>query len=140
MDSIELVRQRFAKDIFATETTGVEILDSKPYYSRCAMKIGDRHRNAMGTVMGGAIFTLADFAFAVAANAESLQTVSASSSITYLSSGRGDSLFAEARCLKDGRTTCFFEVTVSDESGKAVAKVSTMGVKIPKDNHEKQKE
>lgn len=137
MDCLEQARRRFAKDLFATEAAGVAILEAEPGRSRCEMEIGDRHRNAMGAVMGGAIFTLADFAFAVAANAESLQTVSASSSITYLSSGRGDRLFAEARCLKDGRTACFYEVLVTDGDGRAVAKVSTMGVKLPKDTPKK---
>ncbi len=29
---------------------------------KCSLKIEDRHRNAMGAVMGGVYFTLADFA------------------------------------------------------------------------------
>ena len=37
-------------------------------HSVCEMPIEDIHRNAMGNIMGGAIFTLADFALAIAGN------------------------------------------------------------------------
>ena len=137
MDYLASAKQRFANDLFATETTGVEILDVKPNYARCTLKISTKHRNAMGAVMGGAIFTLADFAFAVAANAETLQTVSTNSSISYLASSKGNELFAETHCLKDGRTTCFFETLVTDEKNTLIAKISTVGTKLHSNKLEK---
>lgn len=58
-------RARFAGDRYATEVTGCEIAAVTPGYARCRMAITPAHRNALGIVMGGAIFTLADFTFAV---------------------------------------------------------------------------
>ena len=63
-------RKMFAKDRFATEQTGAVIEEVAPNYAKCSMQIMDQHRNAYGGVMGGAIYTLADFAFAVASNFE----------------------------------------------------------------------
>ena len=54
---------RFAKHV------GIDLLDVSPGRSVARMTIRDHHRNGVGTVHGGAIVTLADLAFAAAANA-----------------------------------------------------------------------
>lgn len=123
-------RETFGHDRFATEVTGIEIVDVAENYARCELAIDSRHRNAMGAVMGGAIFTLADFCFAVAANAEKLSVVSVSSNIVYLNAVRGERLIAEAHCLKSGRRNCFFRVTVTDELGTLVAEVTETGSRV----------
>lgn len=55
-----------------------------------------RHLNAAGTVQGGALFTLADFAFAVAANAGGVLTVSLQNSISFLRAAKPARLTARA--------------------------------------------
>ena len=87
--------------------------------------------NANGTPMGGAIFTLADFAFAVAANgfAERV-TVSQHASVTFLAPAKGKELRAEATCLKAGRTLCLYEVRITDELGVCVAHVTVNGFTV----------
>lgn len=54
----------FENDRFATEN-GAVIEEVEEHYAKCSLKLGSHHRNAMGAVMGGVYFTLADFAFAV---------------------------------------------------------------------------
>ena len=127
MDYLERARREFAGDIFATQTTGIVIEAAGRDYARCSMEPGPQHMNAAGVVMGGAIFTLADFTFAVAANSEAMNTVSLTSSITYLSAAKGGRLTAEANCVRSGRTTCHFVVTVTDSGGRVIASVSTTG-------------
>ncbi len=109
------------------ETTGIEIDDVRENYARCSLKTGRQHKNAGNTVMGGAIFTLADFTFAVAANTGDSITVSLTSNITYHNVCRGKTLIAEAICEKSGRNTCSFRIDVRDELGTHVATVSTVG-------------
>ena len=128
--SLDRVREIFGYDRFATEVTGIEIVDVAENYARCELAIDSRHRNAMGAVMGGAIFTLADFCFAVAANAQKLSVVSVSSNIVYLNAVRGERLIAEAHCLKSGRRNCFFRVTVTDELDTLVAEVTETGSRL----------
>lgn len=118
----------FEKDRFAT-CNGAVIDEVGDNYAKCSMAVEEKHRNAMGAVMGGVYFTLADFAFAVAANWQHLGTVSLNSEIAYLGSAKGNLLTAEAFCIKDGRTTCFYRVEVKDAEERLVAVVNTTGYK-----------
>ena len=118
----------FENDRFATEN-GAVIEEVDDHYARCALRVEERHRNAMGAVMGGVYFTLADFAFAVAANWHEIGTVSLTSDIAYLGTAKGDRLTAEAVCVKNGRTTSYYRIEVKDEFGKLAAIVNTTGYK-----------
>ena len=126
--TLEQVRQRFTADCFASKMGSV-IEDIKEGYARCYLDITPLHLNAAGNVMGGAIFTLADFAFAVAANWQAIGTVSLNSEIAYLGAAKGDRLEAEAFCIKNGRTTSYYRIEVRDELGNIVAIVNTTGYK-----------
>ena len=118
----------FENDRFATEN-GAVIEEVDDHYARCTLRVEERHRNAMGAVMGGVYFTLADFAFAVAANWQEIGTVSLTSDIAYLGTAKGDRLTAEAVCVKNGRTTSYYRIEVKDELGKLAAIVNTTGYK-----------
>ena len=81
--------------------------------------------------MGGAIFTLADIAFAVAANGYSeRKTISQHASITFLAPAKGGRLIAEASCLRVGRTTALYRVDVRDELDTYVAHATVNGYVI----------
>lgn len=127
---LDRARETFGRDRFATEVTGIEIVAVDKNYARCELAIDDRHRNAMGAVMGGVIFTIADFCFAVAANAEKLSVVSVSSNIVYLNAVRGTKLIAEAQCLKSGRKNVFFRISVTDELCTSVAEITETGCQV----------
>ena len=118
----------FEKDRFAT-CNGAVIDEVDDHYAKCSLRIEDNHRNAMGAVMGGVYFTLADFAFAVAANWQQIGTVSLNSDIAYLGSARGDRLTAEAFCMKNGRTTSYYRIEVKDAEDRLVVVVNTTGYK-----------
>jgi len=90
----------------------------------CSMELADVHRNAMGNVMGGAIFTLADFALAICCNIGEEPTVSVDSSISFFRSTQGAALTATAVCDKPGRHLGFYTVTVEDDLGKQIAKMT----------------
>lgn len=127
MEDIRLVRERFAKDRFATQALGARIDEIGEGYAVCSLTLGETHRNAAGGIMGGVAFTLADFAFAVASNALGGTTVSLDSHIAYTAAPKGDRLIARAQKVKDGRSTCYYTVEVSDDRGTAVAFVSMTG-------------
>lgn len=124
--TLEDVRKLFENDRFATEN-GAVIDEIGNLYAKCSLKLTAGHRNALGAVMGGASFTLADFAFAVAANWQNPGVVSLSSNITYLGTAKGESLIAEARCVKNGRATSYYRIDVADDLGNLVAAVTTTG-------------
>lgn len=130
--NLEEARNFFAADKFATEATGCQIDEIGPNYAKCSLTLQPHHRNGMGNVMGGALFTLADFAFAVATNLGETWCVSTTCQINYLSSTKGNVLTAEAKCVKDGRSICFFEIEITDDAGKKIALVTASGMKMNK--------
>jgi len=40
---------------------------------------------------------------------------------------KGERLIAEAKCVKNGRTTCYYTISITDELGTKVAEVTTTG-------------
>lgn len=128
-EKLNKVRERFKKDRFATDN-GAVIEEVEEGYARCVMPLDEHHYNAVGSVMGGAIFTVADFAFAVASNWNKKPCVSLSAQITYLGRAKGRKLIAEARKVKEGRTTCYYLIEVADELGNQVAHVTSNGFSV----------
>ena len=124
--TLEEVRRIFEGDRFATEN-GAVIEAIGDHSATCSLIITDSHRNAMGAVMGGTYFMLADFAFAVAANWEKMGCVSLRSDISFLGAAKGKKLIAKAVCIKDGRTTACYRVDVTDELGNLAATVTATG-------------
>lgn len=134
MTYLERARAFFAKDEFATKMMGIEIDDVRDGYAKCSLVLRSDHMNAEGSVMGGALFTLCDFAFAVAANLNQPPTVSLSCQITFLSPPRGDKLIAEATRIKSGHSTCYYSVEVTDDTGSIVTVVGVSGfIKRPQE-------
>lgn len=121
----------FEKDRFATDN-GAVIDEVDEHYAKCSLIIEPRHRNAMGAVMGGVYFTLADFALAVASNWKELGSVSLNSEITYLSPARGNKLIAEANCIKSGKTTSYYRIDVKDDLGNLTAAVTATTFRLSK--------
>ena len=127
--SLEEIRKIFEGDRFATEN-GAVIEEVGDHSAVCSLVITDSHRNAMGAVMGGTYFMLADFAFAVAANHEKIGCVSLHADISFLGAAKGEKLIAKAVCVKDGRTTACYRVDVTDELGNLTATVTVTGCHI----------
>ena len=121
---LQEVRAFFANDRFATEACGCEVLEAARGHAVCAFDIAPIHRNAQGGVMGGAIFTLADFALAVACNVGENPTVAVSNAIEYFSQPKGSRLIATADVDKSGRSLGFYTVDVADELGTRVARMT----------------
>ena len=130
MRDLQETKEFFIKDVFAMVTTGIDIEAVDDGYAKCTLKLDKRHENATGQVMGGAIYPLADFSFAVATNYRDSITVTAVSQISYLGPVKGDTLIAETKLLKNGKRNCFYEIEITDNLGNAVAVVSTNGVHI----------
>lgn len=84
--------------------------------------------NALGTAHGGAIFSLADQAFALAANSRGEPQVAINATITYMKPGRGD-LVAKARKVEENKSTSVYEVQVL-QGDEVVAIFQGIGYKL----------
>jgi acyl-CoA thioesterase len=129
---IEKIRTFFKADRFAMGA-GISIDSVAPDKVECSMKINESHLNAGGGVQGGAIFTLADLAFAVHSNWEMASgvdtgiTVGQSCSISFLKAVKGKKLIAESACLSRGRNISVYRITVRDDLGNLVAEMHGNG-------------
>ena len=127
--SLEEARAFFVNDRYATEN-GIVLEDLTETGSVCSMTLTDRHKNAEGHLMGGAVLTLIDFAFATAACNVHRPTVAQQISMNFLNSSKGTKLFSEAVCRKDGRTSCVYHVNIKDDLGRDIAQAVVTGFKL----------
>lgn len=122
--TLEELNDFFGHDRFA-EHIGCKIVEGSLDHGVAELVIEDHHRNALGNVMGGAIFTLADFALAMASNVGQNPSVSVASTVEYLSASRGTKLIATCNADKSGRHLGFYTTEVTDDTGRRIALVTT---------------
>ena len=127
--SLEDARTYFENERFAMQN-GMQIDELTEDSCTCSMVIEAYHRNALGGVMGGAIFTLADLAFAVSANHDHHPTVAQNVLINYLNGSRGEVLYAKTTRVKSGRTSSVWQVSVTDDLGEDIALFTGTGFKL----------
>ncbi|HPJ22032.1 MAG TPA: hydroxyphenylacetyl-CoA thioesterase PaaI [Clostridia bacterium] len=109
---MEEIYNRFSKDRFA-KMCGMEIEEISEGYARTSMLVEDRHLNGVDIAQGGAIFTLADLAFACASNSHGPVAVSINISVSFLKAvGAGERLVAEAKEISLHKRLGVYEIEV----------------------------
>jgi acyl-CoA thioesterase len=121
MEIKQMTIQEFFKDDRYAAFSGIELLEVEPGWAKTRMEIKDMHLNAGNVVQGGAIFTLADFAFAAAVNAYGNLAMSIETSIRYFKGVGAGTLFAEAKAVHIHKKLATFEVTVTNEKEELIA-------------------
>ena len=120
---IDAVRAYFKEDRYAT-LSGCEITNITEEAVTIELKIRPELLNANHVVMGGAIYTLADFAAAVASNIDGTGSVGVESSIRFYAASKGSKLIAVCKIDREGRRLGHYNVTVTDDLGKKIAGVT----------------
>jgi acyl-CoA thioesterase len=115
------VAERAAADPFC-ETVGIDLASVHPGYAETLLTVEERHLNFHGTPHGGAVYALADAAFAAASNTGSKTAVALETNISYLATVEvGETLRAVAEETHLGGRTAAYDVRVTDEAGEPVA-------------------
>ena len=109
-----------ANDIFAKHN-GIELLSISAGTATASMQIKPYHYNAAGTVHGGAIFTLADFAFAAASNSHGRIAMGISTSVNFVKAAVKGMLHAEALENSINQKLASYTVTVTDDDNSTIA-------------------
>ena len=123
---LDRVREFFKGDRYAAES-GAVIDEIGDHYAKCSIELTDLHKNAMGGIMGGVYFTLADFAFAVASNWQEPGVVGLNCDISFIGVPKSGKLIAEARRVKEGRHIASYNVEIRDDLGNITTVVQCMG-------------
>jgi len=108
-------------------------------YGKTTLVVTKEHLNAGGVCQGGAIFTLADTALALAANSRLSLTLSIEASIYYHKAAlEGDILTAEARVVCAHPKLPSYEVEVKNGNGDLIASFRSISYnkRIPLDGVE----
>jgi len=114
------VKEFFKGDRYAA-LSGIELLTVEPGRAKARMEIREMHLNTVNVVQGGAIFTLADYAFAAAVNAYGNLAMSIETSIRYFKGVGEGVLFADAHMVHIHKRLATFEVRVTNEQGELIA-------------------
>ncbi len=114
------IREFFKRDEFA-KYCGIKLVEVSPGYAKTELLINEEHLNGVKTVHGGVIFTLADFAFAVAANSHGCVTVAINVGITFMKAATKGLITAEARELSSNPKLATYTVNIIDDEDDLVA-------------------
>jgi acyl-CoA thioesterase len=120
LTDMENIKRHFKNDRFA-ERTNVELLTVSPGHATAKMVLHPHHLNGLKTIQGGAIFTLADFTFAAAANSHGTVAVAINANITFMKAAGTGTLWAEAREVSKNFKIGSYLVEVKDDQGDLVA-------------------
>jgi len=114
------IKEYFAGDKFAAHC-GIELLEAANGCARARMELQPRHWNGLGTAHGGAIFTLADFAFAAASNSHGTVAVAIDANITFMKAISSGTLYAVAREVARNFKLGSYAVEIRDDQGELIA-------------------
>ncbi len=107
-------------DLFAGHC-GIELVEVEPGRAKARMPIRDFHLNGAKTVHGGAIFSLADFTFAVAANSDGRLALAVNVNINFIKAAYRGTLYAVAEELSKNRRLANYQVAIRDADENLIA-------------------
>ena len=116
----EAVRRYFDRDRLA-RLLGIEVIEVAPGRARARLTLRPELHNGVGIAHGGTIFTLADVAFAAAANSHGRVAVGIGASISFLTAVSEGTLTAEAVEVSCGHKLATCTIQVKDEAGTIIA-------------------
>ena len=122
---ITTARKLFKNDRYAS-LTGAKIEEVGEGYCKTSLEIEDKHLNAANVVQGGAIFTLADLAFAIAANSHGQLALAINVNISYLASISSGTLYATASEIREPTRIGAYDVMVTDDQQRVIARFNGM--------------
>jgi acyl-CoA thioesterase len=103
----------------------MKLVELTPGYAKITIKIKRDYLNFNGMVFGGIVMALADQSFAYATNSLVSPSIATQFNIHLISgSSVGDILTAECCVIKSGRRIGVSEMTITDQTGKLIAKAT----------------
>jgi acyl-CoA thioesterase len=125
---LEALRTNFDGSAYARHL-GMKIVDLSSGYARVQLEIRPEFLTWDNLVQGGVITSLLDQAFGCAINTFENVNVAVHLDVDFLGAcGVGDTICAESRVIRAGRTIGVCEMSVVDSKGKLIARGSGITV------------
>lgn len=119
---------RFASSI------GAHLTEVKEGSAKAQLTVEERHLNGGGVCQGGAIYTLADLAFAAVTNSHGILSLGISNAITFLKSAQlGDTITAECTELLNHHKLPYCDIKITNQHGELLAVMTGLAYRMKKD-------
>ncbi len=121
-----MIQEFIHRDTFARHC-GIELIEVGQGFAKTKVTLADWHLNGLNMPHGGIIFTLADVAFAAAANYRGIPTVALNVNISYLKSTESKTLYAEVREVNEEGRVGSYQAKITDQTGQIIAIFEGLG-------------
>ena len=118
---MQTIKEHFDRNDHFARHSGIELLEIDKGRAKARMLIKDFHLNGANTVHGGAIFTLADFAFAAASNSHGDLAMGINTSTSFVKAAGGGTLYASAEEVSLSRKLATYLVRITDQDDELIA-------------------
>lgn len=119
---------RFASSI------GAHLTEVKEGSAKAQLTVEERHLNGGDVCQGGAIYTLADLAFAAVTNSHGILSLGISNTITFLKSAQlGDTITAECTELLNHHKLPYCDIKITNQHGELLAVMTGLAYRMKKD-------
>jgi acyl-CoA thioesterase len=126
-DTAQAVAEAMIGKCGFSQLLGMRIVDTGPDFAKVEMTLAERHLNGFAIAHGGAIFALADTAFAHACNSGNIVTVAQQCQVNFLKPGKaGETLTATAQGRTRSGRTGLYDVTIATQDGSVIAEFRGM--------------
>lgn len=112
----------FAENDHFARHCGFELIEVTEGYALAKMEIQPFHMNGAGVVHGGALFSLADFTFAAAANSGGKLSLAIAAAASFINPATTGTLIAKAEELSSSRKLGQYQITICDEDEQLIAR------------------
>ena len=121
-DFYALLRDRRNRENPFARENGIIITELTKGHAVVELKVEERHKNPLGTVHGGCIFTICDMVAGSASSSYGHWVTTVDADIHFIRPTRGVTyLRGENREIKAGRNLIVNEISVTDQDGREVA-------------------
>ncbi len=118
---LEAIRAYFNTHDQLGRLLGIEVVEVAPGRARARMRLEQKHYNGVNVAHGGAIFTLADLAFAAASNTHGKVALAINANISYLKAVTSGVLTAEAEELSLTPKLGSYSIRILNEEQETIA-------------------
>jgi acyl-CoA thioesterase len=119
-NNIETIKRHLENDQFAA-SSGIRLVELGPGFARTSLTIEQRHLNSVGIVQGGAIFTLAAFAFEAVLSSIGRLGVGINTNLSFMKATQSGTLYAAATEISRSKRLSVCTAQVTNDSGELVA-------------------
>lgn len=106
---------------------GIDLIEAKDGRAKMKIDIEEKHKNPIGSVHGGCIFSLADTVAGVAIASTGLACTTLSAHTSYIKAamiGKSKVLYGTAIPLRIGRKIAVYQVDITDDQDREISRMT----------------